>query len=228
MLRVAAGLGPLAAEVVFVGGSVTSLLVTDPGASAIRVTDDVDVIIKVTTRLDDYAFADRLRRSGLSECTDDGAPICRWVYDGILVDVMPTDGSVLGFKNAWFADALEHADVVPFTGGHTLRIISPPYFCCTKLEAFLDRGGSAYFESHDLEDVIAVVDGRPTLLDEVRLAKADARAFIADTLRTLLNDGAFLDALPGFLPGDAASQARLPGLIKRLGKLAAITDATPG
>ena len=42
--RIAAALGPLRERVVFVGGSATGLLITDPLAAAIRVTKDVDVI----------------------------------------------------------------------------------------------------------------------------------------------------------------------------------------
>jgi hypothetical protein len=31
-----------------------------------------------------------------------GAPICRWIYQDIKVDVMPTDENVLGFNNQWY------------------------------------------------------------------------------------------------------------------------------
>ena len=47
--RIAAALGPLRERVVFVGGSATGLLITDPLAAAIRVTKDVDVIVEVAT-----------------------------------------------------------------------------------------------------------------------------------------------------------------------------------
>lgn len=41
-----------------------------------------------------------------------------------------------------------------------------PYFCATKLEAFGGRGKNDYLASHDLEDLITVVDGRPELLED--------------------------------------------------------------
>ena len=47
--RIAAALGQLRDRVVFVGGSATGLLITDPLAAAIRVTKDVDVIVEVAT-----------------------------------------------------------------------------------------------------------------------------------------------------------------------------------
>src|SRR4051812_1067118 len=34
-------------------------------------------------------------------------PICRWDYDGLTVDVMPTDGKILGFNNRWYSDGLK-------------------------------------------------------------------------------------------------------------------------
>ena len=43
--HVARGLGSLLDEVAFVGGMVTGLLVTDPGAPEARSTVDVDLIV---------------------------------------------------------------------------------------------------------------------------------------------------------------------------------------
>lgn len=45
LVQVANLLRPLLSEVVFVGGQVAELLVTDPAATGIRATDDVDVIV---------------------------------------------------------------------------------------------------------------------------------------------------------------------------------------
>jgi hypothetical protein len=43
-------LGELVDEMVFLGGCATGLLVTDPAADPIRITDDVDAIVDVATR----------------------------------------------------------------------------------------------------------------------------------------------------------------------------------
>ena len=45
LLLVASALGDLCNEVVFVGGSVAGLLITDPIAEGVRATKDVDAII---------------------------------------------------------------------------------------------------------------------------------------------------------------------------------------
>jgi hypothetical protein len=70
------------------------------------------------------------------------------------------------------------------------------------------RGGGDYRASHDLEDVIALMDGRPELPEEAQAATPELRAFFAEKLGELLDEPEFLDALPGHLRGDAASQDR--------------------
>lgn len=60
------------------------------------------------------------------------------------------------------------------------------------------------------------MDGRAELSGEVRASDAALRGYLAEAVATLLDDEVFLDALPGFLPGDAASQARLPLVTARL------------
>ena len=69
--------------------------------------------------------------------------------------------------------------------------------------------------------MIAVVDGRPEIVDEVRVAPADVRGYITTEMKRLLETRQCVDALPGFLLPDAASQARQPLLLERLSALAA-------
>jgi KTSC domain len=146
---------------------------------------------------------------------------------------MPIDPSILGFSNVWYADAMDHAAVVAGPEGH-LRTLDAPHFCATKLEAFSARGDGDYLH-HDLEDFIAVVDGRATLTEELAAAPDALRAFVAMVVSDLLATEAFVDALPGHLEGDAGSQARLPLLIARLRGIGALqvlreegTPARPG
>jgi hypothetical protein len=83
-----------------------------------------------------------------------------------------------------------------------------------------DRGQGDFLVSHDLEDIVTVVDGRPSLVDEVRAAPSDLSTYLRQQFQDLTNSSDFLDALAGHLPGDAASQARLPEPIRRLRALA--------
>ncbi|HVW70986.1 MAG TPA: hypothetical protein VHB68_18535, partial [Steroidobacteraceae bacterium] len=51
---------------------------------------------------------------------------------------------------------------------------------------------------------------------EVREASVHLREYLVEQLRALLQNNHFLEALPAHLPGDVASQSRLPELIDRL------------
>jgi predicted nucleotidyltransferase len=210
-------------ELVFVGGAVAGLLITDPAHPAIRPTRDVDLIVRVVTRRDYYGVEQRLSALGFTRDLSAEAPICRWRIDGtVIVDVMPTLDEILGFANRWYPLALDTALSIHLPSGTPIRLIAPPAFLATKLEAFAGRGAGDYLFSHDLGDAISLIDGRVSLVDECRAADVDLRAYLADCWRALLDTPAFIEALPGHLPGDAASQERLPDLIGVLEMLASL------
>jgi hypothetical protein len=213
-------LHPVLDELVFVGGSVTGLLITDAGSAGVRSTLDVDAITEVASYAGYVGLSERLRALGLREDTSEGAPACRWRTADVVLDVMPTDPDILGFSNQWYAPAIEGAQTA-MVAGLAVRVVTPVYFVATKLEAFRGRGQGDYVASHDLEDVITVVDGRSELVREVRAAQEDVRSFIASEVGRLLSTRAFTDALPGFLLPDEASQQRVRIVRRRLEQLAA-------
>lgn len=201
-------LGELADEMVFVGGCATGLLITDPAAPPIRMTQDVDAIVQVSSRADYYRLSERLRSRGFAEDTRDGAPLCRWVHEGVILDVMPTRGDILGFGNRWYEQAVKHAHQVEIAPGRSIRLVSAPYFLMTKLEAFAGRGRGDYLASHDMEDVIAVLDGRLGIAEETRLADPELRSELSKRFNALLSDDGFVDAVPGHLPYASTGAAR--------------------
>jgi hypothetical protein len=208
-------LAPVLDELVFIGGCTTGIFITDTAAGGIRPTRDVDAIVDVTSYAQYTALSDRLRTLGLVEDTSEGAPLCRWRHGNVIVDVMPTNATVLGFSNRWYPTAIETAQRLDIAG-HSVRIVTPALFIATKLEAFHGRGGDDVFSSHDLEDIVTVVDGRPEIVDDAAAADQRVRAYIASELRSLLANPDFIDALPGFLLPDAANQARRVILKERL------------
>jgi hypothetical protein len=173
----------------------------------------VDVIAEIASYAAYAIFSERLRELGFQEDASEGAPLCRWQYQGLLLDVMPLDAKILGFSNRWYADALRTAAEVHLPSGLILRAITAPYFLGTKIEAFRGRGRGDYFACHDLEDFITVVDGRTSLLDEVEAASAELRRFIGEAVGALLTEQRFLDALPGYLLPDESNQARIAQLV---------------
>ena len=66
------------------------------------------------------------------------------------------------------------------------------------------------------------MDGRTELVEEMRAGAEDVRAYIAAEITKLLATREFLDALPGYLLPDQASQARVSILLERLKKIAAL------
>jgi hypothetical protein len=213
--RVARRLGPLLGEVVFVGGTVAGLLITDEGAAEVRPTYDVDVIAEITSYAGYEIFSERLRELGFREDTSEDAPKCRWLIDSMKLDVMPVEEKILGFTNRWYRDAMLQATEVELEPAVRIRLITAPLFIATKLDAFKGRGRGDYAGSHDLEDLLAVVDGRKGVIQEIADA-GEVRSYIGGEVRTLLATPLFIDVLPGFLLLDAASQNRLQILLNRL------------
>jgi predicted nucleotidyltransferase len=207
---------------VFVGGAVTGLLITDPGQPAIRPTEDVDLIVHAAVRADYQRVEKALRRQGLVNDMSKDAPICRWRIGAVTVDVMPTLKEILGFSNRWYPLALASAEMTSLPSGTTIRLVTAPVFLATKFEAFAGRGKNDYLFSHDLGDLISVIDGRDELIDECRHLDTELKDYLRKQVGQLLAAPAFFDALPGHLPGDAASQARLPDLEAKLRKLAGL------
>lgn len=207
-------------DLVFVGGAVAGLLITDPALPAIRPTEDVDLIVRALVLADYHRVEKALTKQGFTHDMSAEAPVCRWRVDKVAVDVMPTLDKILGFSNRWYPLALETATQTALPSGLVIRLVQAPVFIATKLEAFAGRGKGDYLFSHDLGDVLSVVDGRETLVTECQQSDPDLRAYLRNWAMRLLAAPAFLEALPGHLPGDAASQERLPDLTATLQRLA--------
>lgn len=217
----AEALGDLREQLVFVGGTATALLITDPAAAPVRATQDVDAIVAIASRAEYWKLGEALRARGFAQTLEGGEPLYRWSLGGMKLDLMPAREDVLGFSNRWYEIALRTAVSVPLTDALAIRLVTPACFLATKLEAFEDRGGGDYFESHDLEDVLAVVDGRPAIVAEIANADPAVRAYVAGTFARLLADEGFLNALPGLVM-DGSPAIRTPAVRDRLRAIAAL------
>ncbi len=201
-------------DAVFVGGATIPLRVTDAGAVPPRVTYDVDVVVDLRTRMEFYRLEKRLREAGYSQPV--GGPICRWTIDDVPVDLMPVDIGVLGFTNRWYGDLVRTAQSIRIAPGLTIRVADPGMLLVTKLEAYQDRGGGDFALSHDITDVVTLLEGRPEIVAEVRRLGIDAKAFVRQVLSSLVSDEDFRFAIHGHLPPDAHSQERAEVVQQRL------------
>jgi len=202
---IADALGELREQVVFLGGAVVGLLLSDPLAESVRATYDVDAVVD----LDWSRFRrieERVQTQGFAREMESGV-VCRWVHraSGVVFDLMPVDSEVLGFSNRWYAYAVETAQSVELDERLSIRMVTAVAFVATKLEAFATRGQGDFLSSHDLEDVLNVIDGRAELVEELAMAPEDLRRMVANAFAALLDDPAFANALPGLVaePGRA-------------------------
>lgn len=201
LLVIADALGDLRNEVVFIGGCAAGLLLTDTIAQGIRATKDVDAIVEATTLAEFYRLEARLPQLGFARDANSEV-ICRWKHSasGVLFDFMPIDPAILGFSNPWYPEAARTALRVRLSERVEIRLIAAPAFIATKLEAFVSRGRED-LSSHDLEDVLNVVDGRRSIVDEMRTASDALRQSARDRFRALLAQPNFEDYLPGGADG---------------------------
>ena len=217
-------LGELIDRLVFLGGCATGLLLSDFAAPPIRLTQDVDVITEAATWAEYNRLSELLRAKGFQEDSSEGAPICRWRVENIILDVMPTDPEILGFGSTWYQEAVEEATLLTLPSGRSIRMITAPYFIACKFAAFDGRGNNDFMMSHDIEDIVAVIDGRPELSVEIGQASHELRVQLAQRFAELLRNSRFLEALPGSMPPDGASQSRVPIILERMREIATLGE----
>lgn len=223
LVAVCALLEPLLDKFVLVGGCATGLLITDPGAPDVRATVDVDLIVDVLSKHEYAKLEAEMRKLGFQPAMAEDV-ICRWQQGNYLVDVMPAEEGILGFSNPWYKAAIEHALTASVSDRLSVRHVSAPHFVATKIAAFEGRGGGDYGVSHDLDDLIAVVDGREELKREIESCNAELIRYVSGRIASYLRDDDFVETLPWHLPPDEAGQGRLPILRERL---TAIADLAP-
>lgn len=190
--KVAEALGEeLLDKVVFVGGCTTGLLITDEVTKeAVRYTDDVDLIIDVFGYADWNEFQDKLKENGFTVSMEDNV-ICRMRLGELKVDFMPSDEKILGFSNRWYSQAIDTASQYALSDEINIQLISPPYFLATKLEAYNGRGNDDPIGSHDIEDILNIVDGREELIKEVNSESQELRQYISDQISKLMKNQGF-------------------------------------
>jgi hypothetical protein len=208
----------LVRKTAFVGGVTTGLFITDEYArEQVRFTDDVDLIVGVMTHGKWVQLKQELHARGFNESSDDDV-ICRMRLNGLKVDFMPDDEKILGFSNRWYALGLETAVDHKLTDGTPIRILTPPLFLATKLEAFRGRGREDLLTSQDLEDILILLDGRKSLSDEIAAAPEEVRDYIRKEIAALTRYDQFENAVIGNMTSDTG---RVELIYKRIKEIAA-------
>ena len=185
----------LRAQVAFVGGCTTVLLITDEYTlESVRGTDDVDLVIHLAGTADWYRLEEHLKPRGFKNTGQDSVT-CRLRLGALKVDFMPTDEKVLGFSNTWFVGGLQNAVDYTLPHGTAIKVFAAPWFLAAKLQAYQGRGHGDVLMSNDIEDIIALLDGREELIEEMKQAPIELRRFASEQLAALLKLSVFQDVI---------------------------------
>ncbi len=182
---VANALSDLENEIAFVGGATVSLYADAPEHLEVRPTDDIDVLIEIMSYNAYATLQQKLSTLGFQLDTD-AKITCRYKYQGLIVDIMPLDESVLGFSNLWYKQGFENLETYPVENGVDIKLFSIAYFLASKLEAFRGRGGNDGRTSKDFEDIVFVLDNRKSIWDDLKSLDGEVLLYLQEQFRQLL------------------------------------------
>jgi hypothetical protein len=182
-------------QVVYVGGRIVGLLITDLIEDDVRPTYDIDVAFDLGTTgiVAHYLLQKKLEDLGFKP---EGNINCRYVLDDFMIDVMYTDGALQGINSNWYQAGFDNATEIQIKD-KKIKIFNAVYFIATKLEAFTDRAykDNDYWDCKDLEDIINVINGRPELLTELMNSPKTVIQFISSYLKKLIEDPKWFNAI---------------------------------
>ncbi|RFC55013.1 nucleotidyl transferase AbiEii/AbiGii toxin family protein [Brumimicrobium aurantiacum] len=190
--EVAEALQHIKRNMVFVGGAVVSLYTDDPAADEIRPTQDIDMTLNIINLSHWEEVQTQLGALGFYP-DPFGHAICSYKYKDIPVDIMATEDGPLGPANSWYKIGFENLWSAK-AKAQDIKILSAPCYLATKFEAFNNRGID-YRTSHDIEDIIYVLDNRINIVEEI--SKDDNRItnFIKEQLQNIIDKGLLTEVL---------------------------------
>lgn len=188
---------------VFTGGGIVSMLITDPAAPPPSRTKDIDLVLEITGYAEMVGMEMTLRGAGFTQSWLDNVPLVSWNWRGIGVDFLPHLPTPQIQSNRWFPYLIEEAERVEVLPNRWAWRASAPCFLASKIEAFWSRCKGDYVMSKDIEDILAVVDGRPELQNELGQTHPNVRAFLAENCHRFLEDNRFLESLPRLIPDES-------------------------
>lgn len=192
-------LGELRERTIFIGGAALSLYL-DPEASEARPTKDVDLLVELLTYAEITRTEEELRDKGFRHVPDASFKY-RYEYDGIFVDLMPMDEQVLGFTNRWYQEGFANAQEYAIGEKERIWIFTPAYFLAAKLEAFDKRGKKDFFGSHDLEDIVLLLENRERIWDELEATQGTLQAYLKEHFGELIKDARFKEFVESNVQG---------------------------
>ncbi|MES2701960.1 MAG: nucleotidyl transferase AbiEii/AbiGii toxin family protein [Bacteroidota bacterium] len=210
-------LGELNETIVFVGGATISLYADKPEQTDVRPTNDVDVLLEIGSYSEYVRIQEKLSALGFS-VDQESKVTCRYKYQGLTVDIMPTNAAALGFTNSWYTKGFSELVEYQIDDRTIVNIFSPPYFIASKMEAFKGRGKNDGRTSRDLEDIVFVLDNRKAIWKELHECGGDVHAYIITEMKALLSNANIREWLSGHLEYETADE-RSSMILSKIAKL---------
>jgi hypothetical protein len=180
---IAKAIGELVDEAVFVGGAILGFYVDDPAAEEIRPTLDIDFFLEIYTPLKLEQVRVSLSEKGFQPDMD-STVLCRFLYQGITVDVLSTSEIGWAPANEWFAPGLKQLEMIKLNDEQTIKILSLPYFLATKFAAHHGRAADPR-TSKDMEDIIYLLNNSINWEALIIKAPTDVKGYLLSELSTL-------------------------------------------
>ncbi|MFC2186704.1 nucleotidyl transferase AbiEii/AbiGii toxin family protein [Fulvivirgaceae bacterium LMO-SS25] len=190
--EIAEALQDLNQNMVFVGGAVVSLYTDDPAADEVRPTQDVDLTLNIINLSNWQEVQERLGVLGFHP-DPFGHAICSFKYNDIPVDIMSSEDGPLGPANRWYKIGFENLWSAK-AKEQEVKILSAPCYLATKFEAFNNRGKD-YRTSHDIEDIVHILDNRIRIAEEIANDEILVTTFIKEQLEKLIQKGLLQEVL---------------------------------
>jgi hypothetical protein len=203
---------------IFVGGAALHCYLDDFARSQLRTTKDIDLILfQITSSIQWMDFERQLRQMKWSP--DMNGPMCRYSSPkGKMVDFLFPSSEVMGFSNQWYAKVVENPLSYNIHGKHLL-IAQPALYLATKIEAFLSRGQAEPFDSQDLEDIVALMDGCSELVTSFQEQDQELREWIRSHLEDIQSQSWFETLCIGNLPRGGDERTREQRFLARWKRL---------
>lgn len=182
--KVAIALGEINNDVIYIGGAVVSLYVTDDGAEQPRPTKDIDISVQISTYSQMEQLREELAKKKIFPASNETV-MYRYSYKDILIDFIPYEETPLGPTNSWLKPGFEKSYSV-LIGNIEIKILPVSFYLATKWEAYKSRGNDPRM-SPDFEDIIYIIDNNLDLVDEVKDAEIKVQLFLKEMASEILS-----------------------------------------
>ena len=214
--RVAQTLGEINNDVIFVGGAVVGLYVTETGADLPRPTKDIDISVQVSTYTEMDQLREKLATKGIYPAPTEKI-LYRYKLNDILIDFIPYEQTSLGPTNSWLKPGFDKAISVQI-GDQQISILPLSLYIASKWEAYKNRGGNDPRTSHDFEDIIYLFDNNSEIVLEINQADKEVQQYLKEMTKEILDDP-YTEENIGCHIYHYFQDERIPVVIEKLNKI---------